>query len=365
MKVLFLLLISVGLISNLDIKSKKEELLVLHNMMRFIFQADLLTASPEIEKIAQKATDYIVEKESKNENYKIPQNTYKGENLGINIYRGNENDDLALNTLKAWGEGANSPKEYFLNPKYDPNIEHFTQIIWKSTKLLGCGITCDKKNICVVLCNYYPAGNVLDEFESNISPEMTYEAEERLNQVNAEIKEEDIQKEDDEKDKKEEEPINEEDALETFREKMIERHNYYRKEHQVEELERNSELEKIAQETAEYMLEFDQIFTTKEKYKGDFLGQSSFYIRNSKKEPVDGEKIADKWYKEVKNYDFERPNSKKQKKTINFTNMIWKNTENIGCGYACNKKECYGCCVYYPSNSYEYLYSKNVLPKTS
>ena len=199
MKVLFLLLISVGLISNLDIKSKKEELLVLHNMMRFKFQADLLTASPEIEKIAQKATDYIVEKESKNENYKIPQNTYKGENLGINIYRGNENDDLALNTLKAWGEGANSPKKYFLNPKYDPNIEHFTQIIWKSTKLLGCGITCDKKNICVVLCNYYPAGNVLDEFESNISPEMIDEAEERLNQVNAEIKEEDIQKEDDKK----------------------------------------------------------------------------------------------------------------------------------------------------------------------
>ncbi len=49
--------------------------------------------------------------------------------------------------------------------------------------------------------------------------------------------------------------------MEKFRKEITERHNYYRKEHNVGELERDSELEKIAQNAAEYMSEIDSIYT--------------------------------------------------------------------------------------------------------
>ena len=41
---------------------------------------------------------------------------------------------------------------------------------------------------------------------------------------------------------------------------MTEKHNKYRKEHNAGELERDSKLEKIAQENAENMLETDSTF---------------------------------------------------------------------------------------------------------
>ena len=67
-----------------------------------------------------------------------------------------------------------------------------------------------------------------------------------------------------------------EDSLEAFRKGITERHNYYRKRHHVGDLERDSNLEEIAQISAEYMLETDSISYFDEKYKGDFLGQSVF-----------------------------------------------------------------------------------------
>jgi hypothetical protein len=40
---------------------------------------------------------------------------------------------------------------------------HFTQVVWADSKKMGCGQSCytdtDDFNKCVVICNYYPAGN--------------------------------------------------------------------------------------------------------------------------------------------------------------------------------------------------------------
>ena len=53
------------------------------------------------------------------------------------------------------------------------------------------------------------------------------------------------------------------------------------------------------------------------------------------------------------------------KSSLQFINLIWKNTKKIGCGYACEENECFAICTYYPCGGCEYLYSKNVLPKSS
>ena len=69
-----------------------------------------------------------------------------------------------------------------------------------------------------------------------------------------------------------------EDSLEAFRKEITERHNYYRKRHHVGDLERDSNLEEIAQISAEYMLETDSISYFDEKYIGDFLFKVFFIL---------------------------------------------------------------------------------------
>ena len=50
-----------------------------------------------------------------------------------------------------------------------PGRDHFTQMIWKSTRKVGCGYGVSKDGKTVVLnCHYYPTGNVFGEYDKNI-----------------------------------------------------------------------------------------------------------------------------------------------------------------------------------------------------
>jgi len=63
---------------------------------------------------------------------------------------------------------------------YDPNNpvpSHFTQVVWKSSKELGCAtVTCAAGTIFpasygpsrYTVCEYSPAGNVIGEFPQNV-----------------------------------------------------------------------------------------------------------------------------------------------------------------------------------------------------
>lgn len=50
-----------------------------------------------------------------------------------------------------------------LVPSYDPDVGHYTQLVWKASRNLGCG-TCKG----TIVCRYTPAGNVQGEFQSNV-----------------------------------------------------------------------------------------------------------------------------------------------------------------------------------------------------
>lgn len=49
---------------------------------------------------------------------------------------------------------------------------HFTQIVWKSTEQLGCGLAITTDNRVYGVCNYFPQGNVINQgyFEENVQP---------------------------------------------------------------------------------------------------------------------------------------------------------------------------------------------------
>ena len=42
----------------------------------------------------------------------------------------------------------------FSNPHYISGTGHFTQLVWKSSKQIGCGAACNSYNKCFLTCNY-------------------------------------------------------------------------------------------------------------------------------------------------------------------------------------------------------------------
>ena len=335
---IFLLLFFVGLncIQGYDesfLNNQKSIIIDYHTIYRYFHQVDELTHSSELDEIAQKHSDFL----SKNpDKFILPsKNTYKGSKLGENKYLGELNIDFGYKVLSAW---YSESELYFSNPENKYFAPHFSQLVWKSSKLIGCGVSSNTTHGFVV-CNYFPAGNIVNEYDNNVFPMTELEWKDD-NMILAE-------------------DVSDSKTLEKFRNEITERHNYYRKKHNVGELERDSKLEKIAQEVVENMANIDSIYYTSEKYNEETIGQSFYY--NTKFS--NGKEVADEWYSQKKNYDFENPTKKNLVLIKGFTNLVWKDTKKIGCSYTCKDKDkqCYYCCAYYPGGIDSILLD-NILP---
>jgi len=168
--ILTIIIISIFLIvqiNSLDLEKIRADILDNHNYHRKRHQVDELTRNKEIETIAQSYSHYLASidtvKYSKNNKY------------GENIYFINLNKDINNIGQKASQNWYQEIFNYdFTNHNHNnintPEIRHFTQLIWKETKQIGCGASCNKNNNCFIVCNYYPPGNNLDEFKSNVFP---------------------------------------------------------------------------------------------------------------------------------------------------------------------------------------------------
>lgn len=56
----------------------------------------------------------------------------------------------------------------FRRPRFGMTTGHFTQVVWKGTTQLGCGVaTCSGQSRWV--CNYDPPGNVAGDFPANVA----------------------------------------------------------------------------------------------------------------------------------------------------------------------------------------------------
>ena len=53
--------------------------------------------------------------------------------------------------------------------EYSSKTADFTQIVWKASTRIGCGISCIEKN-CYAACNYSPGGNMGGLYRKNVSP---------------------------------------------------------------------------------------------------------------------------------------------------------------------------------------------------
>ena len=358
-KALLLCLLSVALSATPDLETARVQMLERHNYYRAQHQVGDLSRLSDIETIAQNYSEYLVSIGS----LVHSSNKYNDQSLGENLYRGPLSSNIGTSAVDLWYDEI----QYydFDNPGWNSAAGHFTQVIWKNSQQLGCGVGCGTNNYCFVTCNYYPAGNYLNSFASNVLPKSTSEEETTSDTVQEDTTQEDTTNEEDTT----EEAATQSDAtsdsssidpeLETFRNEITDKHNYYRNLHQVGDLERDSVLETIAQESAEYMAEIDSFSFPSATYNGNYIGKSLFFSWGA---PT-GASIADMFYEGVSSYDFSNPGYVSDAGT--FTQLVWKNTQKIGCGYSCNGYNCYGICTYYPAGNYLNSFDTNVFPSTS
>ena len=144
--------------------------------------------------------------------------------------------------------------------------------------------------------------------------------------------------------------------LEKIRSDILTDHNYYRKKHQVDELQRSAEIEKVAQAYSEHLAKIEQkIYSGNDKY-----GENLYYCWDNNSICVTKENVSQTWYDEVKLYDLKNPRFISG--TGDFTQLVWKGSKEIGCGAACNNKnKCYVTCNYYPPGNYLNQIEDNII----
>ena len=108
-----------------------------------------------------------------NDNYLIPSGLYYegDEKLGENLFQCNKRTCKMENftqPLDVWYK----EKQYynFNTNRGEKGTSNFTQMIWKSTKKLGCGVGQKTENSYKVVCYYLPKGNIADKYDINVLP---------------------------------------------------------------------------------------------------------------------------------------------------------------------------------------------------
>ena len=131
-------------------------------------------------------------------------------------------------------------------------------------------------------------------------------------------------------------------------------HNAARAKHCAQPLEWSPAIAKVAQAWADQLKAKGCVFghSNNNKY-GENLAAGTIGA-------LDPESTVAMWYDEIKLYKF--PNGGFSMKTGHFTQLVWTDTTQVGCGHVqCNGNDIY-VCNYNPPGNWEGQYREHVLP---
>jgi uncharacterized protein YkwD len=128
-----------------------------HNLYRAKHCAPALTWDEEIAKTAQAWADACVFEHA------------TGTGLGENLSAGT--NQTGIEAVDGW---YSEIKGYdFASPGFSQDTGHFTQLVWRNSTRLGCGIAkCPGMftNAEMIVCRYAPQGNITGAYEANVFP---------------------------------------------------------------------------------------------------------------------------------------------------------------------------------------------------
>lgn len=136
-------------------------------------------------------------------------------------------------------------------------------------------------------------------------------------------------------------------------------HNNVRRNHQADPLEEDASLSLYAQNHANFLAKMDQIFPSGRKSAEKILGENIAKVTGTSNEAV--ESVLKEWYEKKNVYDFQYPRYNAQ--ASNLTQMIWKETKQIGMGVTLSDSgNAYVVVNYYPEGNTLQGFALNVKP---
>ncbi|KAB0792566.1 hypothetical protein PPYR_14525 [Photinus pyralis] len=191
---------------------------------------------------------------------------------------------------------------------------HFTQLVWRTSELLGVGVAKSRQGRIYVVANYNPAGNFLGHFGENVPPLLSPR--------------DDVVKSPERRVR-----LSPESTFDQFSLDMLKVHNEYRRKHGVPELKLNKEVCSLATEWAEHCSKSASIAHR----PNNSYGENIFYMYSSDFSHVPLAKdVVKTWYDEVKDHVFGTESTKFS--TLHFTQVVWRSTAELGVGMAKNSK---------------------------
>ncbi|XP_063682831.1 uncharacterized protein LOC134817568 [Bolinopsis microptera] len=142
-------------------KSPKQQFVKAHKTKRKLHGTRKLGWDADIATVAQKWCDYL------RDNNLLEHS--QGSGYGENLYKswGTSSDGAATRAVDSW---YNEISDYdYAKPGFSMTTGHFTQVVWESSKKVGCGIS-TKDSETWVCCNYEPPGNYGGQYANNVLP---------------------------------------------------------------------------------------------------------------------------------------------------------------------------------------------------
>lgn len=142
-----------------------------------------------------------------------------------------------------------------------------------------------------------------------------------------------------------------------FKQEFLETHNKYREKHNAPPMTFSNDLNSSAQRWADELLSLGRLQHSK---TGD--GENVFTMYGSAGITLTGKEAVESWYSEIKDYKWNSPGFAGN--TGHFTQVVWKDSTQLGVGVATDGKKVYVVGQYRPAgnmNTKEH-FEKNVLP---
>lgn len=335
-----------SLYENPDIK---KDIIYEINNLRAYHQVPEITESSELDNIAQSFSNKL----AKIGDLRYSETKYNGEPLGeILFYYGGE--CTADSVVETW----NKDSKTFRYNSRNPQASSFAQIVWKSTRYIGLGLSKDSQGGTYIVANFYPCGNVIGKFQENVfPPKGRFQKAPRAKSRDAPLrsKANKAEKIDTSSNKKRRNSAEKFCGYNNFIAECLQSHNKYRAKHHSPPLRLNKDLCKIAQSYADRLLATKTFQHSTNKYKGKDLGENLFMVNGK---PATGEMATADWYSEIKMYNFRKDY---QKGTGHFTQLVWKDTTDVGFGIAYKNDLYYVVANYFPAGNFLGKFSVNVL----
>jgi len=97
-------------------------------------------------------------------------NTHQGDRLGENVASRWSSAGADYQGYEVVDQWYSEVGKYDYGTDHQNDAGHFSQVVWKDSKLLGTGKAFAKDGRVFVVCNYHPAGNMMGQFRDNVCP---------------------------------------------------------------------------------------------------------------------------------------------------------------------------------------------------